>query len=294
MNSMDTHVIENKSICPLVSQYIDRADDLLNNAIHVKKEGHPFWPSSRKRQLEQLTVLEQTKTKLNELQTAIQGCQKDPNNTDKLKIQLNNYFLYLANSIPIEPEQVESWTETINVLKQLIRIFISTVVAAQFNLFHVEAEQWSSICKERNILIPYVQFNVIGLINNVEQYNADVVNIYLKRLGSIDWNKNFEPVFTKKAIRDRLFKIANEFVSHAGSMDNLKAYLSKQLKSDEAVNNVKNMFQIYLDGIKRKYEILRITYPEFTYDNIAHPARNDVEETEKRMVFMDQFIAELK
>ncbi len=292
MNALDNHTSENKSMCSLVFQYIDRADELLHNAIHIKREEHPFWPSSRKRQLEQLSFLEQTKTQLNELQKTTQECDNIPDNK-KLKETLNNYFLYQANSIPIEPAQIESWTETINVLKQLMRVFISSVVAAQFTLFHDKAEQWCTLCKERNTLIPYAHFNVIGLINNVEQYNADEVNLYLKRLGSVDWNKNFEPIFTKKAIRDSFFKSAHEFVAHAGSINHLKTYLSKQLNSDEEVNNVKNMYQVYIDSLIRRYEILQITYPEFTYDNMKHPAKNDIEETEKRLDFMKQIIAEL-
>lgn len=294
MNHKDSDNIDSTSLYTVISQYIDRADDITNDAIHIKMKERPFWPSSRKRQLEQLSVLEQTKDKLSELQTAAQEFKANPNEIDTLKNKLNAYFLYLANSIPVEPATVESWTETINVLKQLLRVFISTVVAAQGSLFNDFTEQWSAVCKDKNIMVPYVQFNVIGLINNVEHYNPDLVNIYLARLSTIDWNKNFEPVFTKKAIRDRLFKIANTFVEHAGSMDNLKNYLKKQLKTDEAVNNLARVYGIYLDGIKRKYEILRITYPEFTYDNMDHPARNDVADVEKRMSFIEQFIAQLK
>lgn len=147
------------------------------------------------------------------------------------------------------------------------------------------------ICKLHHLAIPYVQLNIIGILNCITEKRPDLAKPYLNQLNAFNWSENFESVFTKKSIRDRLYQIATLLIEQAGSIDKLQDYLQNYFADKEELEILIKIYEVYLNGIQRKLNLYRISYPEFTFDNLKHPIRFDVMLAQQRYQTIHSFIS---
>ena len=286
--------MDNDSVIINTQNYVTHACISLSAAIEEKEKEHAFLPSSKKTKLSQIQFLTNTETAFNKLSQTISKIKEKTESNNTLNTALCKLFLDLVQSLPAQAPEKESWREMYNIVDKLIRVFIAKLVAYNESLYNAYAAEWSILCQQHNLHIPFVQLNIIGLLNSLSEKRVDLTTQYLKQLDTFDWNKNFEAVFTKKSIRDRLYQIATLLIEQAGSVENLPNYLQKRLANyDMDIEVLIKIYEVYLNGIQRKLDLYRISYPEFTFDNVQHPIRDDVMLAQQRFQTIHGFITAL-
>lgn len=286
--------MDNDNVIINTQDYVTHACISLSAAIENKEKEHAFLPSSKNTKLSQIQFLTNTETAFNELSQTISKMNKQKEVNNALNTALCKLFLDLVQSLPAQAPEKESWREMYNIVDKLIRVFIAKLVAYNENLYNAYAAEWIILCQQHNLHIPVVQLNIIGLLNSLSKKRTDLATLYLKQLNTFNWNKNFEAVFTKKSIRDRLYQIATLLIEQAGSLEKLPNYLQKQFANNDAdIEILIKIYEVYLNGIQRKLDLYRISYPEFTFDNVQHPIRDDVMIAKQRFQTIHGFITTL-
>lgn len=278
-----------------VQDYIKYVQRSLVEAIAEKEKEHAFWAITKNRKLQQLSFLNGV---IGEFDVLEKMCvqTKDLQSAEKTLLPaLDQLFLSMISHISSPHVDIDSWYEIIELLKKFVRIFMTNLVAFYTTIFSAYLQKWSVICQQCDLPIPYVQLNIIGLSESVSNKRFDLAEQYLEHLNMINWTDDFDIVFSKKSIRDRLYYIATLLIEQAGSVGQLNQYVQVTFKSNLSIGYLLTLYQQYLKGIQRKLDLFRITYPEFSHDsaNAPHPVREDVSVAQQRCDMINGFISAL-
>ncbi|MDF1757520.1 MAG: hypothetical protein P1U74_04405 [Legionellaceae bacterium] len=283
--------MDNDKMLIKVQEYIKHASISLSQEIQDKEKEHAFLPSSKKTKLSQINFLTKTISAFDECSQIISNIKTQKDAEKVLNAALDKLLTTLIHTVSTESKSKGSWQEIYNSIDKLIRIFISQLAANNNTLYNSHAKEWIAICKLHHLAIPYVQLNIIGILNCITEKRPDLAKPYLNQLNAFNWSENFESVFTKKSIRDRLYQIATLLIEQAGSIDKLQDYLQNYFADKEELEILIKIYEVYLNGIQRKLNLYRISYPEFTFDNLKHPIRFDVMLAQQRYQTIHSFIS---